>query len=144
MIAAGAKYVIVTEEEDVVAEVMKITDAQGASVVFDPIGGPDFLKLMEALAIEGTAYLCGTLSEQVTPLPGIEFVADSKTVKGHNIWKTSGDPVRQKTAVEYIKQGLAREQLNPVIDRVFTFGEIVEVHRYLETNGHFGKIVVTV
>ena len=63
---------------------MKITDAQGASVVFDPIGGPDFLKLMEALAVEGTAYLCGTLSEQVTPLPGIEFVADSKTVKGHN------------------------------------------------------------
>jgi hypothetical protein len=27
----------VTEEEDVVAEVMKITGAQGASVVFDPL-----------------------------------------------------------------------------------------------------------
>ena len=31
-----------------------------------------------------------------------------------------------------------------VIDRVFTFDDIVEVHRYLEKNGQFGKIVVTV
>jgi len=30
-----------------------------------------------------------------------------------------------------------------VIDRTFPFDEIVEAHRYLETNGQFGKIVAT-
>jgi NADPH:quinone reductase-like Zn-dependent oxidoreductase len=34
--------------------------------------------------------------------------------------------------------------LRPVIDRVFKFDEMVEVHRYLEKNAQFGKIVVTV
>ena len=29
-------------------------------------------------------------------------------------------------------------------DRTFKFDEIVEAHRYLENNGQFGKIVVTV
>jgi NADPH:quinone reductase-like Zn-dependent oxidoreductase len=33
--------------------------------------------------------------------------------------------------------------LNPVIDRTFKFDDMVEAHRYLESNGQFGKIVVT-
>ncbi len=31
-----------------------------------------------------------------------------------------------------------------MIDKTFRFDEIVEVHRYLEANNQFGKIVVTV
>jgi NADPH:quinone reductase-like Zn-dependent oxidoreductase len=46
--------------------------------------------------------------------------------------------------VEYIVKGLASGALKPVIDRTFKFDEMVEVHRYLESNGQFGKIVVTV
>ncbi|MDB5576234.1 MAG: Alcohol dehydrogenase zinc-binding domain protein, partial [Bradyrhizobium sp.] len=34
--------------------------------------------------------------------------------------------------------------LKPIIDRTFKFDEIQDVHRYLEQNGQFGKIVVTV
>jgi NADPH:quinone reductase-like Zn-dependent oxidoreductase len=30
-----------------------------------------------------------------------------------------------------------------VIDRTFKFDDMVEVHRYLENSGQFGKIVVT-
>ncbi|MEA2959638.1 MAG: hypothetical protein QOJ58_5623, partial [Alphaproteobacteria bacterium] len=33
--------------------------------------------------------------------------------------------------------------LKPVIDRTFKFDDMVEVHRYLENSGQFGKIVVT-
>lgn len=144
LLDAGAKHVIATEEQDVVAEVMKITDGKGARVVFDPVGGPGFLKLMKALKIRGTAYLYGALSEQVTPLPGIEFVANLQTVKGHNIWQTSGDPVSQKVGVDCILRGIESGQLKPVIDRIFAFTEIVDAHRYLEAGNQFGKIVVTV
>jgi NADPH:quinone reductase-like Zn-dependent oxidoreductase len=37
---AGAKYVIATEEEDLVKEINEITGGQGARFVFDPVGGP--------------------------------------------------------------------------------------------------------
>jgi WD40 repeat protein len=37
---------------------------------------------------------------------------------------------------------LATGALKPVIDRLFTFDEMVDVHRYLERSGQFGKIVV--
>jgi NADPH:quinone reductase-like Zn-dependent oxidoreductase len=39
-LAAGAKYVIATEEEDLVKAINEITGGQGARVVFDPVGGP--------------------------------------------------------------------------------------------------------
>jgi len=71
------------------------------------------------------------------------MIARMLTIKGHNIWLTSGDPDRLKTAVEYIRRGFDEGRLKPVIDRVFPFEEIVEAHRYLETNGQFGKIVAT-
>ncbi|RUV30258.1 zinc-binding dehydrogenase, partial [Mesorhizobium sp. M7A.F.Ca.MR.148.00.0.0] len=32
----------------------------------------------------------------------------------------------------------------PIIDRTFAFDQIVEAHRYLESNQQFGKIVVTI
>jgi NADPH:quinone reductase-like Zn-dependent oxidoreductase len=47
----------------------------------------------------------------------------------------------RKAAVEYVVKGLASGAFKAVIDRTFKFD--VEVHRYLEKSGQFGKIVVT-
>jgi NADPH:quinone reductase-like Zn-dependent oxidoreductase len=143
LLDAGAAHVIATEEQDLVAEVMRITDGKGARVAFDPVGGPNFPKLISALAFQGTVYIYGALSEGVTPLPVLEMIAKMPTIKGHNIWLTSGDPARQKAAVEFILKGIEVGVLKPVIDRTFKFDDMIEVHRYLEKNGQFGKIVVT-
>ena len=140
---AGASHVIATEEADMVQEVMRLTDGKGARIAFDPVGGPNFPKLISALAFQGTVYVYGALSGDVTPLPVLEMIAKMPTIKGHNIWLTSGDPARLKTAVAYIRSGFDEGKLKPVIDRVFPFEKIVEAHRYLETNGQFGKIVTT-
>jgi NADPH:quinone reductase-like Zn-dependent oxidoreductase len=144
LLDAGAAHVIVTDETDLVEEITRITGGQGARVVFDPVGGPNFPKLISALSFQGIAYIYGALSPSVTPLPALDMIAKMITVKGHNIWLTSGDETRRKAAVEYVLKGLESGALKPVIDRTFTFDKMVEVHRYLETNGQFGKIVVTV
>ncbi len=107
LLDAGARHVIATEEQDFVAEVLKLTGGKGARVVFDPVGGPTFLKLMSVLAVEGIAYLYGALSDEVTPIPVLDFLAKRQTIKAHNIWLTSGDPLRQKKAVDTILKGLA-------------------------------------
>lgn len=144
LLEAGAAHVIATDEVDLVAEVMRITDGKGARVAFDPIGGPNFRKLIDALSFQGTVYIYGALAEGDTPMPVLAMIAKMPTIKAHNIWLTSGDPARRKAAVEYVIEGLANGGLKPVIDRVFKFDEMVEVHRYLEQNGQFGKIVVEV
>jgi len=143
LIEAGAAHVIATEESDLVQEVMRITDGKGARVAFDAVGGPTFPKLISALSLQGIAFLYGALSPDPTPVPILKMIPKLITVKAHNIWQTSGDPGRRKAAVEFVLKGLESGDLKPVIDRTFTFDEMVEVHRYLENNGQFGKIVVT-
>ena len=60
--AHGAKHVIATEETDLVAEVMKITNGKGARIVFDPVGGPYVDTLAQAMAVDGTLFIYGGLS----------------------------------------------------------------------------------
>jgi NADPH:quinone reductase-like Zn-dependent oxidoreductase len=126
-----------------VAEVMRITAGNGVRVAFDPLGGSDFPKVLAALAFEGIAYIYGALNEDATPLPVLEVIAKMSVVKGYSVRLVTGDAERRKVAVEYVAKGLASGAVKPVIDRTFRFNEMVEVHRYLESGGQFGKIVVT-
>jgi NADPH:quinone reductase-like Zn-dependent oxidoreductase len=140
---AGAPHVIVTQEQDMLAEVMRITDGDGARVAFDPVGGRDFAKLIAALTFQGIAYIYGALSEDDTTIPVLEMIRKMPVVKGYSIRLVTGDAERRKAAVNYVTEGLASGVLKPIIDRIFKFDEMVEVHRYLENSGQFGKIVVT-
>ncbi len=140
---AGAAHVVATQEQDMVAEVMRITSGKGARVAFDPVGGADFPKLISALTDQGIAYIYGALSEDDTPIPVLEMIRKMPTVKGYSIRLVTGDEARRKVAVEYVTNGLASGALKPIIDRIFRFDDMVEVHRYLERSGQFGQIVVT-
>lgn len=144
LLDAGAAHVIVTNETDFVAEIMRITDGNGARVVFDPVGGPNFAKLISVLAFQGIAFIYGALAQGPTEIPVLPMIAKLQTIRAHNLWVTTGNPARQKAAVEFILKGIEQGKLRPVIDREFKFDDMVEVHRYLEQNGQFGKIVVSV
>jgi len=144
LIDAGAKYVVATEEEDLVKEINEITEGQGARVVFDPVGGPTLLELIKAMSFQGILYLYGALSDQATTVPPLTMIGKILTIKGHNIWGTSGDPVRQKAAVDFVISGLSKRTLKPIVDKVFPFDQIADAHRYLEASGQIGKIVVTI
>ncbi len=143
LLEAGAAHVIATEEQDLVAEVKRITNGNGARVAFDPVVGPTFPKLISALASHGIVYIYGDLSESDTKIPILEFYFKFATIKGYGLYLITLDDAKRKIAVEYIVKGLANGALKPVIDRTFKFDEMVEVHRYLESNGQVGKIVVT-
>src|SRR6201987_2645383 len=88
---AGAPHVIVTQEQDMVAEVMRITNGNGARVAFDPVGGPDFPKLISALTDQGIAYIYGALSEGDTPIPVLEMIRKMPAVEGYSIRVVTGD-----------------------------------------------------
>jgi NADPH:quinone reductase-like Zn-dependent oxidoreductase len=104
---AGAPHVIATQEQDMVAEVMRITNGNGARVTFDPVGGANFPKLIAALTNQGgIAYIYGALSEDDTPMPVLEMIRKMPTVKGYSIRLVTGDEARRKVAVEYVTKGL--------------------------------------
>jgi NADPH:quinone reductase-like Zn-dependent oxidoreductase len=54
------------------------------------------------------------------------------------------DPLRLELGKRFVIEGVEAGRLKPIIDRSFAFDEIVEAHRYMESNQQVGKIVVAV
>lgn len=140
----GAAHVIATETQDLVAEVQKLTRGKGARVVFDPVGGPTIARLAAAMAPRGILFLYGALSPEPTPVPLMDLLGKSLTFRGYVLFEITSDPERLQRAKTFVIDGLASGKLKPVVARTFPLSEIVEAHRYLESNQQIGKIVVTV
>ncbi len=144
LLDAGAAQVIATEEQDLVAEAKKLTGGKGARIVFDPVGGPTVAKLTAAMAQRGILFLYGALSTEPTPLPLMDVLSKSLTIRGYVLFEITGDPRRLERARKFIVDGLSAGQLKPVVAKTFPLEQIAEAHRYMESNQQVGKIVVTV
>jgi len=144
LLKAGAAHVIASDEEDLAAQLKAITGPAGARVVLDPIGGPIFEPLAAAMSTGGILIEYGGLSTELTPFPLPAVLSKSLTLRGYLVHEIIRDPVRLEAAKMFIFDGLTSGSLRPVIAKTFAFDEIVEAHRFLESNMQFGKIVVMV
>jgi NADPH:quinone reductase-like Zn-dependent oxidoreductase len=142
--AAGARHVIVTEETDVQGEVMRITGGKGARLVFDPVGGPFVETWAKAMAERGILFVYGGLSGQDTPYPHWPAAFKGLSMRGWIATEIWGKPERFAHYRDLILHGLAGGHLKPLIAKTFTLDQIVDAHRFLESNQQIGKIVVTV
>lgn len=140
---AGAAHVIATDEQDLVKEILALTGGKGARVVFDPVGGPTFAKLVDATAKLGILFLYGALSTDPTPLPLFDVLGKWITIRGYVMMEIVSDPARLERAKSFINEGLADGSLKPLVAKTFPLDKIVEAHRYLESNQQIGKVVVT-
>jgi NADPH:quinone reductase-like Zn-dependent oxidoreductase len=144
LLEAGADHVIVTDQEDLVEREMSLTSGKGVRVVFDPIAGPLLKQLGEVTASGGIIFEYGALSSKPTPFPLFSALAKGLTVRGYTLFEIVRSPEALTRGKDYIYQGLESGALKPIIDRTFRLEEIVEAHRYMESNQQKGKIVVTV
>jgi NADPH:quinone reductase-like Zn-dependent oxidoreductase len=144
LLDAGADQVIVTDEEDLAERVMAITSGNGASIIFDPVGGPLLETLANAAAFGATIFEYGALSPEPTIFPLFSSLKKGLTVRGYTLFEIVKDAGKFARGKRYVYDGLQSGTLKPVIDRTFSLDAIVDAHRYMESNQQKGKIVVTV
>ncbi|MBX4997841.1 zinc-dependent alcohol dehydrogenase family protein [Rhizobium lentis] len=141
---AGAAHVLVSQEEDLQMKLMAIAGPDGVRVVFDAVAGPIFEPLSAAMSPGGIFIEYGGLDPEPTPFPLLAVLGKGLTLRGYLVHEIVRDPARLQAAKTFILEGLAAGALEPVTSRTFPFEQIVEAHRFLESNEQFGKIVVTV
>jgi len=140
----GAVHVIATEEENFVKRVTEITGGNGARVIFDPVAGKGIELLAQAAAQGGTIFEYGALAPEPTPFPLFTALSKGLSVRGYTVRELLSAPKSKAHAEKYVFDHLKTGTFKPRIDRVFPFAQIVEAHRYMESNEQIGKIVVTV
>ena len=144
LLALGADHVIVTEEEDLVARVKEITGGKGARIVFDPVGGKALEQLAQATTESGTIFEYGALAPEATPYPLFTCLSKHITVKGYTLFEVVMNPEGLAKGKQYVYERLASGAFKPKIAKTFPLSEIVEAHRYMQSNEQVGKIVVVV
>jgi len=144
LLDAGADFVIVTDQDNLVEEVMLATGGKGADLIFDAVAGPLLLQLALAAAYEACIFIYGALSLETTAFPLQVALKKGLTVQGYTMFQVTDEIDRFSRGKNYIYRGLQSGSLVPVIDRVFAFDQIVDAHKYMESNEQRGKIVVTV
>jgi len=144
LLALGANHVIVTDEEDLVARVKEITAGKGARVIFDPIAGKGLEALANAASFGATLIEYGSLAGTTTPFPLFAALSKSLEIRGYTLFEVASNSDAFTKAKKYVYDHLAAGSFKPRIDKIFPFAQIVEAHRYMESNQQIGKIVVTV
>ncbi|MFD4252815.1 zinc-dependent alcohol dehydrogenase family protein [Amycolatopsis thermoflava] len=144
LVAAGAAHVVTLDSQDLVKEVRALTGGDGATMTFDPVGGPGVADLVEATAVGGLLVLYGWLGGEATPLP-MNWDRQVTLFGYGNGSYVARNLQRRRRAEHFINAGLRIGTLRPAVDRVFDdLSDIVEAHAHLESNTQVGKVVVRV
>lgn len=122
----------------------ELNSGRGADFVFDPMAGPFLAQVARAAEPGGRIFVYGALSPEPTTFPLIEVIGKALTVRGYTLFEVVREPEMLAAGKRFVFDGLANGKLKPIIDRTFALGDIVEAHRYMESNRQKGKIVITV
>jgi NADPH2:quinone reductase len=141
---AGADQVVNTGSVKWIEEVQSITAGKGVDIAFDPVVGPGLEQIAQIVREEGTIFVYGALSPEPTPFPLFAALGRNLTIRGYTLFSIVKHPDRLERAKRWVYDQLSSGKLHPIIARTFPFSDIVEAHRYMESNEQIGKIVVTV
>nr|WP_236941000.1 zinc-binding dehydrogenase [Frederiksenia canicola] len=142
LLQKGADFVIATKEDDVTAKLLEITNGKGVNLVFDPVGGKEAAKIINAMTQDGKYIIYGALSHDDIAVPVFPILGKHLTVR--ELFEITTVPEKLAQAKKFVFDGLASGQLKLEIDKVFAFDEMAEAHRYMESNAQIGKILVKV
>jgi NADPH:quinone reductase-like Zn-dependent oxidoreductase len=120
--------------QDVVAEVMRVTDGQGVDLAYEHVGGELFQKALDSLAKDGRLVICGAHAGEVVPFDIIPFFRAQKQIVGSFTF----DRVEVERVLDLAASGL----ITPLVHEVFTLEQAREATEMLERREHFGKIVL--
>ena len=131
----GADEVILYKRDDFSKKVRKLTQAQGADVIFDHTGQENWEKNILALAKGGRLVTCGATSGAVVNLDLRFLFVRQLSVLGCYM----GGFHELKKVLSLMEKG----RLKPVVDKVFPLREADQALARMQSRGNFGKIVLT-
>jgi NADPH:quinone reductase-like Zn-dependent oxidoreductase len=130
----GMDHGINHARQDVVAEVMRLTDDRGVDLVFEHVGGELFQKGLDSLAKDGRLVICGGHSGEVVPFDIIPFFRAQRQIIGSFVYNR----VEVESCLELASQG----KITPLVHGTFPLAEAREAMATMERREHFGKILL--
>jgi len=134
------------ETPDFTEAVKEFTAKKGVDVILDHVGAKYLAPNMNSLGYAGRLVIIGVISGIKAELNLALMMVKRQQIIGSVL---RSRPVRDKADIVagFTRTALpkfADRTIVPIIEKVFTLDEVVEAHRMMEEDRHFGKIVIKV
>lgn len=141
----GLDHALLTERGNFREAVLELTGGRGVDLILDMVGAPYLEQNLSCLARRGRLILIGLLGGPSAPIDLSRILKQSLRIRGTVLRPR---PVEEKIRLNqefrrrilpFFENGV----LTPIIDREFPLEEAAEAHSFMESNGNFGKIVLS-
>ena len=132
--ALGADAVVDHHQQDVVAEVRRLTDKRGVDVVIEHVGQATWDRSVRALAPGGRLVICGNTTGWDAAID-LRFLFSRQLSLLGSYMGTKGELLQ---AVRFLADG----RLTPLVDAVLPLEAAAAAHRRLEAGDVAGKLLL--
>jgi len=143
----GADLVIdYTTTPDFTEAVKEFTAKKGVDLILDHVGAKYLAPNMNSLGYKGKLVIIGVISGIKAELNLALMMVKRQQIIG-SVLRSRPVPEKAEIVAEFTKRALpkfADRSIVPIIERVFPIDEVVEAHRMMEEDKHFGKIVLKI
>ena len=112
----------------------------------DPVGENYFARNINLLQTEGRLILIAKMSGDKAEFSIGRLIMKRLQIKGNSMRSRPLSEKRLITA-KFCQDWLPlllNKKIRPIIDSVFNFDDVVQAHRYMESNQNFGKIILKI
>ncbi|WP_460119819.1 NADPH:quinone oxidoreductase family protein [Pseudomonas sp. S2_C03] len=143
--AAGADELINYSEASLKDEIKRLTDGQGADVIYDPVGGDLFDQAVRAIAWNGRLLVVGFASGRIPELPVNLALLKGAAVVGV-FWGSFAQRQPQDNAANFqqLFGWYAEGKLKPLVSQVYPLSNAAQAINDLGQRKAVGKVVVQV
>ncbi|MGK2907768.1 MAG: NAD(P)H-quinone oxidoreductase [Desulfuromonadales bacterium] len=145
--ALGADLVINYLENPDFSEIVKeFTKKKGVDLILDHVGAKYLDPNMKSLGYKGKLVIIGIISGFKAELNLALMMVKRQQIIG-SVLRSRPVPEKAEIVAEFTRRALpkfADRSIVPIIEKVFSIDEVVEAHRMMEEDSHFGKIVLKI
>ena len=137
----GLDHGINYAREDVVKEVMRLTDKKGADVIVDSVGGPTLQGSINALAYRGRVSMVGAAGREPMVVDVGTMMGGNRQLRGVFLGaEIMTDRVHDN--IQRLIDEAARGELEVLVDKVFPLSDAAGAHAYIESRAAVGRVVL--
>lgn len=143
--AAGADELVNYSETSLKDEIKRLTDGNGADVIYDPVGGDLFDQAIRAIAWNGRLLAVGFASGRIPELPVNLALLKGAAVVGV-FWGSFAQRQPQDNAANFqqLFTWYAEGKLKPLVSQVYPLEQAAQAINDLGQRKAVGKVVVQI
>jgi len=143
----GADLVINFKENHNFTEIIKeYTAKKGVDVILDHVGAKYLAPNMNSLGYKGRLVVIGVISGIKAELNLALMMVKRQQIIG-SVLRSRPVPEKGEIVAEFVRRAIpkfADRSIVPIIEKVFPIEQVADAHGMMESDKHFGKIVLKV